>query len=647
VEIMMGAGATRGREPLQSAQAAATVLPPQRMASRGAPKLSAVLQRAAADPRTLSRADAAVLQRTIGNAAVAQLLADPAGREPNRTGLPDQLKAGVENLSGLSLSDVRVHYNSARPADVQALAYTQGADIHLGPGQEKHLPHEAWHVVQQKQGRVRPTLQMKGVAINADDALEREADINGAAAMASGPATATISPRSGSEASEARPAPVVQRKVGFEFETGIPVRSKDVVGDGYTALSYQQRIFTATTGNWKVVADGSKMEFVTEPFNENAGGRVALANTMRDVMLWAGRIPARVTTAAANGHPGTARVDIVGPGLGTTENLGYGLFSRPLIIRLNALTDAQVTSAPQATGGVRLDQIPTLIDRMTTTTITAAKPQAVGAGFQVLANMSVADLNIAAANNLITNARRDELLAIRAPLVAYNAATNVTAQDFASSLVGMNVHHAQWLFDAKQNAVQEVDARRNLLPQPAPNFDKLKGLVALVASYLLVGANEPQVMDYSKIIAPLMARTNFYTLYRLLDPHEKTMFTQNLVLAVANMPGTGGTHIFASGFRHSGAIEHGPTRAQWIDSIINGAPGALFGRNPTDLLSQGSGSRAAENSSGLGSMSQADQRVTGQHDLAVLELRRLPKEVQRLEWRQMALDIFDMIVAIP
>jgi hypothetical protein len=27
------------------------------------------------------------------------------------------------------------------------------------PGQEQHLPHEAWHVVQQKQGRVKPTGQ--------------------------------------------------------------------------------------------------------------------------------------------------------------------------------------------------------------------------------------------------------------------------------------------------------------------------------------------------------------------------------------------------------------------------------------------------------------------------------------------------------
>lgn len=47
----------------------------------------------------------------------------------------------------------------------EALADTQGTDNHVGPGQEQHLPHDAWHVVRQKQGRVKPTLQMKGVAI--------------------------------------------------------------------------------------------------------------------------------------------------------------------------------------------------------------------------------------------------------------------------------------------------------------------------------------------------------------------------------------------------------------------------------------------------------------------------------------------------
>ncbi|NER97014.1 MAG: DUF4157 domain-containing protein [Symploca sp. SIO1B1] len=95
----------------------------------------------------------------------------------NKTGLPDGLKTGIESMSGFDLSGVRVNYNSPKPAQLNAHAYTQGNAIEVAPGQEKHLPHEAWHVVQQMQGRVRPTMQMKGVQINDDDGLEREADV--------------------------------------------------------------------------------------------------------------------------------------------------------------------------------------------------------------------------------------------------------------------------------------------------------------------------------------------------------------------------------------------------------------------------------------------------------------------------------------
>lgn len=102
---------------------------------------------------------------------------------PNRTGLPDHLKSGIENLSGYSMDDVRVHYNSPKPAQLQAFAYTQGTDIHVAPGQEKHLPHESWHVVQQKQGRVQPTMQLQGVKVNDNEGLEKEADVMGGRAM--------------------------------------------------------------------------------------------------------------------------------------------------------------------------------------------------------------------------------------------------------------------------------------------------------------------------------------------------------------------------------------------------------------------------------------------------------------------------------
>ena len=106
----------------------------------------------------------------------------------NDTGLPDHLKAGIEQLSGFDMNDVRVHFNSSRPARLQALAYTQGTDIHVAPGQARHLPHEAWHVAQQKQGRVQPTFQLKGEKVNYDQRLEHEADAMGERAIQAGSA---------------------------------------------------------------------------------------------------------------------------------------------------------------------------------------------------------------------------------------------------------------------------------------------------------------------------------------------------------------------------------------------------------------------------------------------------------------------------
>lgn len=97
----------------------------------------------------------------------AKVIESPVQREvkqtpkPNNTDLPDNLKSGIESLSGMSMDHVKVHYNSSQPAQLNAHAYAQGSDIHVAPGQEQHLPHEAWHVVQQAQGRVRPTMQMQ------------------------------------------------------------------------------------------------------------------------------------------------------------------------------------------------------------------------------------------------------------------------------------------------------------------------------------------------------------------------------------------------------------------------------------------------------------------------------------------------------
>ncbi|MCY9878607.1 DUF4157 domain-containing protein [Vibrio natriegens] len=119
------------------------------------------------------------VQRKSGQSS-AQVLEDnretnTVQRQPNRTGLPDNLKSGMERLSGQSLDHVKVHYNSSKPAAVQAHAYAQGSDIHLASGQEKHLPHELGHVVQQMEGRVKPTTSVGGMAVNDNPSLENEA----------------------------------------------------------------------------------------------------------------------------------------------------------------------------------------------------------------------------------------------------------------------------------------------------------------------------------------------------------------------------------------------------------------------------------------------------------------------------------------
>ena len=123
------------------------------------------------------------VQRVEDDAEGVQMKSDTVCQQkPNNTGLPDNLKAGVESLSGFSMDDVKVHYNSSQPATVQALAYTQGTDIHVAPGQEMHLPHEAWHVAQQLAGRVEPTTEVGGMPVNDNIDLEHEADVMGARA---------------------------------------------------------------------------------------------------------------------------------------------------------------------------------------------------------------------------------------------------------------------------------------------------------------------------------------------------------------------------------------------------------------------------------------------------------------------------------
>lgn len=111
--------------------------------------------------------------------------------------LPAPLRTQMESAFNASFANVKVHEGN-HVGSVGAIAYTQGNHVHFAPGQfnpntrsgQALLGHELAHVVQQRQGRVKPTTQVNGLPVNDQSALEQEADALGQkAAQMKTPAT--------------------------------------------------------------------------------------------------------------------------------------------------------------------------------------------------------------------------------------------------------------------------------------------------------------------------------------------------------------------------------------------------------------------------------------------------------------------------
>jgi hypothetical protein len=102
----------------------------------------------------------------------------------NKTGMPDAVKSKMETTFGTDFSAVKVHPNSTKAVDVDALAYTQGTDVHFAPGQFKPesstgielLGHELAHVQQQRMQSIKPTKEVAGLPVNDSPELEKDAD---------------------------------------------------------------------------------------------------------------------------------------------------------------------------------------------------------------------------------------------------------------------------------------------------------------------------------------------------------------------------------------------------------------------------------------------------------------------------------------
>jgi hypothetical protein len=155
-------------------------------------------------------------------------------------GLPGSIAGDMARAFDTDFSGLRVHRSSPAAAQLGAEALTVDGHVHFAPGHfaphthtgRSLVGHELAHVVQQQGGGVNPQVLYKGVGLNTDATLERQADEAGERAARGEPAGLS-SPSPGAQTGGG----AVQAKLGFELEMlvlvdigGRPLPEKTQIG---------------------------------------------------------------------------------------------------------------------------------------------------------------------------------------------------------------------------------------------------------------------------------------------------------------------------------------------------------------------------------------------------------------------------------
>ena len=440
-----------------------------------------------------------------------------------RTGLPDRLKTGIENLSGFSMGDIEVHYNSAKPARFLALAYAQGTDIHLGPGQERYLPHEAWHVVQQKQGRVRPTLSMpQGVPVNDSPALEREADAMGAKALRG----FALRPPGLVPGSQAQPhdsaieagnldfrtpaAGVIQRigvndyKLGIEYETTIVAERLEG-----GAVPQDEQMFRSPLNGWEVQSDNSRLEFVTDPLSVDRLDRAVKGFT--GLLL-----DRHFSTKLKKG--------------GKLSELLPVPFRNRLNKNYNILKHTPpITGNPQLTVGIPLAELSVFFDLLTTYELRSSKD--------------------------LVESHKKAIPTLKNPEKVAQAEASLKHEESTKKLA-IREDTAKIFSELLRRIEGALQAKPEIGKLPPEERAKLKSLLHFIAQYALFSTGK-KIDSYKKAAFPLMSRSSFSSMHADLTEPTREVFAKMIAqfldkgIERPTFPGEGSTF----------------TIGMWIDSI--------------------------------------------------------------------------------
>lgn len=390
--------------------------------------------------------------------------------------------------------------------------------------------------------------------------------------------------------------PVIQRNIGFEYETNVYTYvARHILTDtevntaqipAHAQPHHKGDVLVQNMQGLHAKADestggiGSDLEMETDAFPETAGGRnqlhQALKNLERFCTFVSTRSPQIRCTKLAAAFGG-----------GVTNNLSY-------ISKKN-----KITGNPQATAGVRQDRLESLMERA------VGLPNA-GPHAQANPNMDRITLGVQADIRIVGNAPGQ----------------------------------VRQGFNNYQVAIAPVI--------PPPLSDGLVGLCSLLLTYIVRG-NVGQM--YAKQIAPIMARTEFGTLFANLSLAEQGFYSNmngnefvNLFTYILAQAGAGvvaaplfvidPATVIGFGFNFPGSLQ----RDQWLRGITQ--------RN--DLLTSNTfpSVPARPHLFGLGefgNMQDADP-TGGGVNRPIFELRRMRKDVSPHEFTEIAMGVFDYIV---
>lgn len=505
----------------------------------------------------------------------------PDRRQDNRTGLPDHLKAGIENLSGFDMSDVRVHYNSSQPAQLNALAYTQGTDIHIAPRQEKYLPHEAWHVVQQARGQVKPTRQMKqSVLINDDRGLEHEADVMGAKAATMDRYTANhISPAQRNDAVGLRQlheksVPPAQRAGGIEYETNIPVRIAEAYNSKVKNSGWveQDRVI-ARWNRWEIQSDNSKLEFVTDTLSIT--DLETTMNTMLDELDFAQGMILTKDNA---------------------ERLYLNeLFPESHVERGKYLVTERgtISGAPQGTLGIPFKKLYKFFDFLTKYELASSK--------------------------IAIKVHQDRAESIR----THSSLSTEVKEEFERNLKEENLAGTKSLTQSTASQFTEISkaVNKQLPEQSDEETQKVKGLIHFIAQYAL--ASTYAETGYKKKRFSIMARSSFHSMYNGLTDDGKRVFKEKVNLVLRDLKFTGKEKLFPES-------KESFTLWNWVQSIVKAVSRNIPTKDDvgyksfdSDLMtSPGVWSDGTPTDKSMGAFEELD-RDDQSSELVVVELRAL------------------------